>query len=125
MTWIPGSSHKPAWMDRRPLAWLVLAIVASCLLDGDAVDGGTQWVAGSPVTHVPTTAQQAAYEECAGNAVLSHDVQWAEACARLEATGQTDGHADCELPDAEAQRLVGLLQRGERSCRTEATARAR
>lgn len=57
---------------------------------------------------------------CAEGALMLHDVRWAAACSVLAERGLSDGHAECELPPAEAERLNRLLLQAERSCQVEA-----
>jgi hypothetical protein len=116
-----GAFHKPTWVEGRPPTWLLLAAATLALFVASVAYVATHWpAAGRSVAHFAPTAQQVARQECIEGVMLYHDVQWAEACARLEASGETDGHADCELPETEAERLNRLLQWDERSCRTDA-----
>lgn len=72
-----------------------------------------------------TTAQLAAQDRCVEGALLFHDVRWAVACTRLAEHGDSDGHADCELPPAESDRLNRLLQQAEQRCMAEAAPQRR
>jgi hypothetical protein len=57
---------------------------------------------------------------CAEGALMVHDVRWAAACSALAERGLSDGHAECELPPGEAERLNRLLQQAEQKCQAEA-----
>lgn len=57
---------------------------------------------------------------CAEGALMSHDVRWAAACSVMAEHGLSDGHAECELPPAEAGRLNRLLEQAEKKCQAEA-----
>ena len=57
---------------------------------------------------------------CAEGALMLHDVRWAAACSVLAERGLSDGHAECELPPLEAERLNRLLQQAEQKCQAEA-----
>jgi hypothetical protein len=118
-----GPFHKPLWVDGRPPIGLLLAAVVLALLAAGMLQLASQPPVGRFLAQVAPKTQQGARAQCVEGVLLSHDVRWAEACARLESSGQTDGHADCELPDAEAERLNRLLQREERDCRPAAPAR--
>jgi hypothetical protein len=100
-----------------------------------------------------TAAQQAAQESCLHGSLLMHDVRWAAACmahaeqdkARHAACladpaitgnpqlgraycdsnfGQSDGSAECELPEERSATLYALLQQSDRGCMGAAVAGA-
>ena len=108
--------HGPSSFDRRLSAALLAAGGAALVLAGFVllVEDATQLE--SPAAHVdgPTLAL------CEEGALMVHDVLWAAACSALAERGLSDGHAECELPNAEAERLNRLLQQAERKCQAEA-----
>ena len=58
--------------------------------------------------------------QCMEAAMLFHDVRWASACSDLAEQGQSDGNAECDLPNARAGRLYALLRQAEQECLAEA-----
>jgi hypothetical protein len=78
---------------------------------------------GTPAPRVIAREQAAspAQQQCLEAATLFHDVRWAAACSELAEQGQASGYADCDLPDARAGRLYGLLRQAEQECLAEAT----
>src|SRR4051794_17645444 len=63
-----------------------------------------------------------AVEECLQGARMAFDVHWAAACATQAAqasSGQADGHAECDLPDAKAAVVNAWLDQDERRCVSE------
>ena len=53
---------------------------------------------------------------------MTYDVQWAAACqaqANQSAPGASDGHAECDLPDAKAAVINAWLNEAERRCMAE------
>jgi hypothetical protein len=59
-------------------------------------------------------------QQCMEAAMLFHDVRWASACSELAEQGQSDGDAECDLPNARAGRLYALLRQAEQECLAEA-----
>lgn len=109
--------HRPASFGGRRLPAALLAVGAVALvLIGIAL---SREDAAEPESHAanlhgPTLAL------CVEGALMVHDVRWAAACSAQAERGLSDGHAECELPPAEAERLNLLLQQAERKCQAEA-----
>jgi hypothetical protein len=102
---------------RPPLAVgvAVLALLAvGALVYSDGVE--TTRVEGARRESAPSYVQQ----QCMEAAMLFHDVRWASACSDLAEQGQSDGNAECDLPNARAGRLYALLRQAEQECRAEA-----
>ena len=113
---------------RAPLGhWLAECAVALALL-GTALFAGRAYFSTQPpelTAQARARVQQPDQALCVEGALMSFDVQWAAACATLAETGRSDGHAECELPPAEAGRINRLLQQAEQRCLAEAIASAR
>lgn len=113
---------------RAPLGqWLAACAAALALLGTVLFAGRAYFGAQAPelTAQALTRVQQPAQALCVEGALMSFDVQWAAACATLAEKGQSDGHAECELPPAEAGRINRLLQQAEQRCLAEAAAGAR
>jgi len=109
--------HRPALSGGHRLFAVVLTAVGIALLVlGIAlfVDGTRKRETHALNLHGPTLAL------CAEGALMVHDVRWAAACSVLAERGLSDGHAECELPPLEAERLNRLLQQAEQKCQAEA-----
>jgi hypothetical protein len=109
--------HRPAFFGghRLPAVLLAAGGVALVVL-GIAlfVDGGRKRELHATRFDAPTLAL------CAEGALMLHDVRWAASCSVLAERGLSDGHAECELPPLEAERLNRLLQQAEQKCQADA-----
>ena len=109
---LPGNfAHLPL---RKTALWAAgaVALVAGALVVEQFVSAR----APSPALQARARLQAAEQERCVEGAMLAYDVHWAATCTRLAERGQGDGHADCELPPAEVDRLDGLLRQAEQRC---------
>jgi hypothetical protein len=109
--------HSPSSLGGRRLSAALLAVAGAALvLAGFAllVDDTTRPESHAENLHGPTLAL------CVEGALMVHDVRWAASCSVQAERGLSDGHAECELPPAEAERLNRLLQQAERKCQAEA-----
>jgi hypothetical protein len=108
---------------RPPLAvgMAVLALLAvGALVYSDGLD--TKGRERARRESAPSHVQQ----QCMEAAMLFHDVRWAASCSDLAEQGQSDGNAECDLPNARAGRLYALLRQAEQECLAESrTAPAR
>ena len=121
---MPASLPRPALAAVRPAAhrtsWaLGLAVLALLALAALAYRFAVEAPASRVIAHeqVASPAQQ----QCLEGAALFHDVRWAAACSELAEQGQTNGYADCDLPNARAGRLYALLRQAEQECLAETT----
>ncbi len=109
--------HRPAFSNghRLPAVLLAAAVIVFVLL-GIALSVEYARKRESQVARLdaPTLAL------CAEGALMLHDVRWAAACSVLAERGLSDGHAECELPPLEAERLNRLLQQAEQKCQADA-----
>ena len=104
---------RPPWA----VGMVVLALLAvGVLVESDSVT--TTGLDGARGGQAPSAEQQ----QCMEAAMLFHDVRWAAACSELADQGQTDGNAECDLPNARAGRLHALLRQAEQECLAEARA---
>ena len=109
---------RPASLGGRRVSTALLAVGGAALvLVGFAllVEDTMQPASHAANLHGPTLAL------CEEGALMLHDVRWAAACSALSERGLSDGHAECELPPAEAERLNRLLQQAEQKCQAEAS----
>lgn len=119
---MPASLPRPALAAVRPAAlrtsWalglvvLALLAVAALAWRSDAGDPASQAIAREQLA---SPAQQ----QCLEAATLFHDVRWAAVCSELAEQGLSNGYADCDLPNARAGRLYGLLRQAEQECLAE------
>src|SRR4030095_5793265 len=99
-------------MDKR----LKVSIVMAVLVAG-AGAGAFYHFAG-----IEQAQHSAAVEECLQGARMAYDVQWAAACATQAgqaSSGQADGHAECDLPEAKAAVVNAWLDQDEQRCVAE------
>jgi hypothetical protein len=121
---MPASLPRPALSAVRPAAlrtsW-ALGLVVLALLAVAAL--AWRFDAGTPAPQVIARERLAspAQQQCLEAATLFHDVRWAAACSELAEQGQSSGFADCDLPNARAGRLYGLLRQAEQECLAEST----
>jgi hypothetical protein len=106
------AAHRSSWA----LGLAVLALIAVAALI-------YPFAAQAPSSSVIAREQVAspAQQQCLEAATLFHDVRWAAACSELAEQGQSSGYADCDLPNARAGRMYGLLRQAEQECQAEAT----
>jgi hypothetical protein len=105
--------HRPAFFGGH--RWLTAAAVVLVLLGiALALDHARKRESAVARLDGPTLAL------CAEGALMLHDVRWAAACSVLAERGLSDGHAECELPPLEAERLNRLLQQAEQKCQADA-----
>jgi hypothetical protein len=121
---MPATLPRPALAAVRPAAhrtsWaLGLAVLALLAVAALAY----RYAGEAPASRVIAREQVAspAQQQCLEAATLFHDVRWAAACSELAEQGQSTGYADCDLPNARAGRLYGLLRQAEQECQAEAT----
>ena len=121
---MPASLPRPALAAVRPAAlrtsWAVgLAVLALLAVAALA----WRFDAGTPASQLIAREQLAspAQQQCLEAATLFHDVRWAAACSELAEQGQSSGFADCDLPNARAGRLYGLLRQAEQECLADST----
>jgi hypothetical protein len=121
---MPASLPRPALAAVHPAAhrssWaLALAVLALLALAAFSY----RFTVEAPASRVIAREQVAspAQQQCLEGATLFHDVRWAAACSELAEQGQSSGYADCDLPNARAGRLYGLLRQAEQECLAEAT----
>jgi len=94
--------------------WLKVSIVMAVLLAG----GGAFY----HLFGIEQVQRSAAVEDCLEAARMAYDVQWAAACetqAGQATSGQADGHAECDLPEAKAAVINAWLDQDERRCVAE------
>ena len=113
--------HRPAFSGGHRLPAVLLAAAAVVLLligIALSVDYARKRESRVARLDAPTLAL------CAEGALMLHDVRWAAACSVLAERGLSDGHAECELPPLEAERLNRLLQQAEQKCEADAAVAA-
>ena len=109
--------HRPAFFGGHRLSALLLAAGGVVLvLLGIALSVDYARKREPPVARLDA----ATLALCAEGALMVHDVRWAASCSVLAERGLSDGHAECELPPAEAERLNRLLLQAEQKCQAEA-----
>jgi hypothetical protein len=67
-------------------------------------------------------ARSAAVEDCLQGSRMAYDVHWAAACASQAgqaSSGQAEGHAECDLPEAKAAVVNAWLAQDEQRCVAE------
>ena len=111
-----GPSEEHANGGWAPAGWAAAIALVAALLALDRAPPEKDDQFGPQLTQ----AQRAVQDQCVEGALLFHDVLWAASCARLAEQGASDGHAECELPPAESDRLHRQLQQAEQRCWQEA-----
>ena len=104
-------------MDKRQK----VSIVAAALLAGAAASYYVAVV--RPDQREAAIRMRGALEDCLKAARMIYDVHWAAACqkqADQSPSGLADGHAECELPDAQAAVVNRWLNDAEKRCMAEA-----
>jgi hypothetical protein len=94
--------------------WLKVSIVMAVLIAG----GGAFY----HLVGIEKAQRSAAVEDCLQASRMAYDVQWAAACAAQAgqaSSGQADGHAECDLPDAKAAVVNAWLDQDEQRCVAE------
>ena len=145
---------RSGWRSAPATKWLATGAAAAALIGTAAVYRYEVASDDSPARETPSTrAARLGQENCMEGALLFHDVRWAAACMMLaeqdearhgacledpvitgnpelgtaycdRTFGHVDGSPECELPDARAKRLYGLLGDDEQKCKAEAKASA-
>ena len=109
--------------------WLKASLVAAPLFAGAGalsfhylafVQPGE--TAASRADEITVAHGRGAVVNCQEAARMVYDVHWAAACmahANQAGTGNSDGHPECDLPDARAAVVNAWLNEAERRCTAE------